>query len=153
MSENNLAIAYIPIQKWGELYNEEEALNIGTIFHDLNKPFFAAEAVTGSKSPIALETGSQAKSKTQSEREELMTKIIQIGFFLDDLTLYLDTHDNDIQAIQLYNGKAKEYAELRKEFAQKYYPLSKLCIPYCINDNETTFCWQEGPMPWEGACV
>lgn len=153
MSENSLAIANIPIQQWGTLYNEEEALNIGTIFHDLNKPFFAAEAVTGSKNPIAPEAGSQAKSNTQSEREELMTKINQIGFYLDDLTLYLDTHENDTQAIQLYHEKTKEYAELRKQFAQKYYPLSRLCIPYCINDNETAFCWQEGPMPWEGACV
>ncbi|MFT4146896.1 MAG: spore coat associated protein CotJA, partial [Mobilitalea sp.] len=40
MSDNHLAIANIPIQKWGELYSDEEALNIGTIFHDLNKPFF-----------------------------------------------------------------------------------------------------------------
>lgn len=152
MSENHLAIAYIPIQQWGELYNEEEALNIGTIFHDLNKPFFAAEAVMGNTSPIAPETGSQAKSNTQTEQKELMTKINQIGFYLDDLTLYLDTHNNDMQAIQLYHMKAKEYAEIRKEFAQKYYPLSRLCIPYCISDNETAFCWQEGPMPWEGAC-
>ncbi len=153
MSENNLAITTIPIQKWGMLYNEEDALNIGTIFQDLNKPFFAAEAVMGDKSPIATASGNQAKSKTQAEREELMTKINQIGFYLDDLTLYLDTHDKDTQAIQLYHAKVKEYAELRKQFAQKYYPLSRLCIPYCINDNESTFCWQEGPMPWEGACV
>lgn len=153
MSENNLAITSIPIQKWGGLLNEEDALNIGTIFQDLNKPFFAAEAVMGDKSPIATASGNQAKSKTQAEREELMTKINQIGFYLDDLTLYLDTHDKDTQAIQLYHAKVKEYAELRKQFAQKYYPLSRLCIPYCINDNESTFCWQEGPMPWEGACV
>jgi Cft2 family RNA processing exonuclease len=104
----------------------------------------------GSKSPIAFETGNQVKPQIQAEREDLMTKIYQMGFYLDDLTLYLDTHENDVQAIQLYHQKAKEYAELRKQFAQKYYPLSRLCIPYC---NENAFCWQEGPMPWEGACV
>jgi Cft2 family RNA processing exonuclease len=153
MSENNLAITSIPIQKWGELYNEEDALNIGTIFHDLNKPFFAAEAVMGTQNPIAVEAGNQANSKMQLQREELMTKIYQIGFYLDDLTLYLDTHTNDAQAIQLYHMKAKEYAELRKQFAEKYYPLSRLCIPYGMHENETTFCWQEGPMPWEGACI
>lgn len=151
MSDNNLAIASVPIQKRGELYNEVEALNIGTIFYDLNKPFFAAEAVVGSKSPIAKESGHQ--NETHSEREELMTKITQIGFYLDDLTLYLDTHETDIQAIQLYHQRVKEYAELRTQFAQQYYPLTRLCIPYCMNGNETDFCWQNGPIPWEGACI
>jgi len=153
MSENHLAIVNIPIQKWGKLYSQEEALNIGTIFHDLNMPFFAAEAVMGDKSPIASGAVNPAKTKEQSECEELMTKINQIGFYLDDLTLYLDTHDNDAQAIQLYHEKIKENEEIRKQFAQKYYPLTKQCIPYCINENETAFCWQDGPMPWEGACV
>jgi hypothetical protein len=147
MSDNNLAIASVPIQKWGELYNEVDALNIGTIFYDLNKPFFAAEAVAESKSPIA------NQNEANSEREELMTKINQIGFYLDDLTLYLDTHETDTQAIQLYNHKVKEYAELRTQFAQQYYPLSRLCIPFCINRNDTDFCWQNGPIPWEGACI
>ncbi len=153
MSDNYLAIANIPIQKWGQLYSEEDAMNIGTIFQDLNKPFFAAEAVTRDQSPIASGTESQTKIKEQMEREALMTKISQIGFFLDDLTLYLDTHENDTQAIQLYHEKANEYAEYRKQFAQNYYPLTRQCIPYCISDNETAFSWQEGPMPWEGACV
>lgn len=153
MSENYLAISNIPIQKWGGLYSEEEALNIGTIFHDLNKPFFAAEAVMGDQNPIAAGAGSTAKTKEQSEREELMTKINQIGFYLDDLILYLDTHEKDTQAIRLYHEKANEYAEYRKQYAQKYYPLSKLCIPYRKDDDETDFCWLDGPMPWEGACV
>lgn len=153
MSENYLAIVNVPIQKWGELYSEEEALNIGTIFHDLNKPFFAAEAETDSMSPIASGMESQGKTKEQADREQLMTKINQISFFLDDLTLYLDTHEKDIQAIQLYHEKIKEHAELRKQFAQKFYPLTRLCIPFNINDDEATFCWQDGPMPWEGACV
>lgn len=47
MTENNLAIANIPIQQWGGLYNQEEALNIGTIFHDLNKPFFCSRSCYG----------------------------------------------------------------------------------------------------------
>lgn len=152
MSEN-LAIANIPIQKWGELYSEEEALNIGTIFHDLNMPFFAAEGVMGDKNPIASGAGSTAKTKEQTEREALMTKITQSGFFLDDLTLYLDTHCKDTLAIRLYHEKAKEYEELRKQFAQKFYPLTRLCITNCNQGNENNFCWQEGPMPWEGACV
>ena len=153
MPKNYLAIANIPVQEWGKLYNEEEALNIGTIFCDLNKPFFAANTVLESKSPIASKAEDSGKTKEQSDREQLMTKINQIGFFLDDLTLYLDTHEKDAQAIQLYHGKVKEYAELRKQFAQQFYPLTRLCLTFCMKEDEVSFCWQDEPMPWEGACV
>lgn len=153
MSGNYLAIVNVPVQEWGELYSEEEALNIGTIFHDLNKPFFAAESVLTSINPIASSEGNAGKTKEQSDREQLMTKITQISFFLDDLTLYLDTHEKDIQAIQLYREKIKECDQLKKQFAQEFYPLTRPCIPFCISDSEISFCWQEGPMPWEGACV
>ena len=81
MSENSLAIVNIPIQKWGELYSEEEALNIGTIFHDLNMPFFAADSVLESKSPIASKTEVPEKTPKQIDREQLMTKINQCSFF------------------------------------------------------------------------
>ncbi len=153
MSGDYLAIANIPIQEWGELYSEEEALNIGTVFPDLNKPFFAAEAEMGSKSPIASGADNTVKTKEQSDREQLIIKINQAAFYLDDLTLYLDTHEMDVQAIQMYHEKAKECAELRKQFAQQFYPLTRLCIPFRTHDGEVSFCWQDGPMPWEGAGV
>ncbi len=153
MSENHLAIVNVPIQKWGELYSAEEALNIGTIFHDLNKPFFAAEEVSNSKSPIASGMESQDMTKEQSDREQLMTQINQISFFLDDLTLYLDTHKTDVQAIRLYHEKAKELEKLREQFAQKFYPLTKFCIPFIMNDEISSSSWLDGPLPWEGACV
>lgn len=149
MSENSLAIANIPIQKWGSLYGDEEALNIGTIFQELNMPFFASEGVMKDKSAIA----QGLQNTPPDDREEMMTKIYQLGFVLDDLTLYLDTHETDDQAIRLYHQKANEYADIRKLFSQKYYPLSRLCIPNGMNDHETVFCWTQGPMPWEGACA
>jgi len=152
MSENYLAIASVPMQQWGELYSKDEALNIGTIFQDLNMPFFAAESVLASKSPIANKTDSNGTSMEQVNREELITKINEASFFQDDLTLYLDTHENDVQALQLYQQVSQELAQLRQQFAQEFYPLTRLCIPFCKNQEEK-FCWQEGPMPWEGACV
>ena len=38
----HLAIASVPVQSWGELYDQETALKTGTIFKDLDLPFFAA---------------------------------------------------------------------------------------------------------------
>lgn len=34
-----LAMAYVPMQQFGELYDESEALTRGTAFPDLDKPF------------------------------------------------------------------------------------------------------------------
>ena len=152
MSGNHLAISNVPIQQWGELYSQEEALNIGTIFHDLNMPFFATESVLGTTNPIASNVVDTNVSNEQAQREQLLTKINQVSFFLDDLTLYLDTHETDTQALKLFHEKSLECAELRKQFAEEFYPLTKLCVPM-RGTGEASFCLQDGPMPWEGACV
>lgn len=145
MQETHLAIASVPVQQWGELYEDKEALRIGTIFQDLNKPFFASEIDKKDARAAA------PKSEEQREREELLTKIMEAGFVLDDLTLYLDTHMDDSQALQMYQEKTAKRNELKQQFASKFYPLTRDCIVYCTDKGN--FCWQEGPMPWEGACV
>ena len=40
--KKNLAAASVPVQTWGELYSGDEALSAGTIFRELDMPFFAA---------------------------------------------------------------------------------------------------------------
>ena len=35
-----LAMAYVPMQPQGEMYEPEKGLNAGTIFPDLDKPFY-----------------------------------------------------------------------------------------------------------------
>lgn len=46
-SPNNksLAMAYVPQQNWRNLYSPEVALNRGTLFAELDKPFIGEEAV------------------------------------------------------------------------------------------------------------
>lgn len=34
-----LAMAYVPVQQWGEVFSEDEALINGTLFPDLKFPF------------------------------------------------------------------------------------------------------------------
>lgn len=145
MQETHLAIASIPIQQWGALYDEKEALCTGTIFQELNKPFFAAEIEKRSLNEA------KPKSEEQRKREEMLSKIMEVSFVLDDLTLYLDTHCQDSQAMDLYQKKSQERKDLKQQFAAAFYPLTRDCIMDCKKDK--AFCWQEGPMPWEGACV
>lgn len=146
MQEEHLAIAFVPTQKWGAIYEDEQALKVGTIFQELNKPFFAAPS-----EPEEVKTTAEPVSKDQREREELMTKIMQVSFVIDDLALYLDTHENDEEAVQIFLQKEEERAQLKKEFAELFYPLTRECIPYAKEEGK--FGWQCGPMPWEGACV
>ena len=40
-----LAMAYVPMQKWGELYTPSVALDRGTMFPELDLPFIGEEAV------------------------------------------------------------------------------------------------------------
>lgn len=41
----SLAMAYVPRQKWQNIYDAKVALVRGTIFADLDKPFIGEEAV------------------------------------------------------------------------------------------------------------
>ncbi|MBC8570041.1 spore coat associated protein CotJA [Zongyangia hominis] len=40
-----LAMAYVPMQPWGNLYEPEVGFNRGTIFRDLDLPFIGEEAL------------------------------------------------------------------------------------------------------------
>ena len=37
-----VAMAYVPFQQWGEIYESVKGLERGTIFPDLDKPFLCA---------------------------------------------------------------------------------------------------------------
>lgn len=40
-----LAMAYVPVQRWRQIYEDEVGLERGTIFRELDKPFIGEEAV------------------------------------------------------------------------------------------------------------
>lgn len=141
METQHLAIASVPVQSWsGELYEHAQALRIGTIFPELNMPFFAAESLPGEEVPLA---SGGSGNPMQQEREELMAQISAVSFVLDDLMLFLDTHPTQQEAVSLRKQLIEERKRLLKEYDQKYYSLTKDCEGM----------WTEGPMPWEGACI
>ncbi len=45
MGDVPLAMAYVKIQKWEDLYEPDVALNRGTLFAQLDKPFLGMEAI------------------------------------------------------------------------------------------------------------
>lgn len=134
MENQHLGIANLPYQTWGELFTPEEALKIGTIFRELNKPFFSSDT-TPDLSFGNVPSGSSPKTDLEYDRECLMTKINEVSFLLDDLTLYLDTHPEDQEALNLYKDFSIKRKEFKKKFAADFYPLTRDCILDCnVND-------------------
>jgi hypothetical protein len=142
MKETHLAIASVPCQQWGPLYDDGKALRQGTIFQELDLPFYVTEGIP------------EGQCAQKENSFQLLCQIQQISFVLDDLTLYLDMHSEDGQALSMYQEKLAVRDQLKKEFAQKFYPLTRDCVAYCQGQagvhGDHAFCWQDGPMPWEG---
>ncbi|WRU96984.1 spore coat protein CotJB [Priestia filamentosa] len=54
-----------------------------------------------------------------------LEEIQAIDFVLVELTLYLDTHPNDQQAMQQFNEYAKYAKKLKRNFEAKFGPLQQ----------------------------
>ncbi|MEY8336473.1 spore coat protein CotJB [Lachnospiraceae bacterium 62-35] len=156
MKEECLGIASVPVQKWGAVYPDAQALKTGTIFEELNKPFYVTETISstmeGEAGGVKGFKNLSLKDQKNREQEVLLQKIYENGFVLDDLILYLDTHQTDQEAVKMYREKNKERMALKKEFTEKFYPLTRDCMT-ASDKTEYVFCWQEGPNPWEGGCA
>lgn len=146
----HLAIASVPVQSWGELYSQDEALRTGTIFKELDKPFFAAEQITA---PLSF-SGDLLKSPEEQKCEEKMLEIQKTSFVMDDLRLYLDTHPEDQDALVMLKEIMGRRKQQLSEFALRFYPLTMDCMAeiYEREPSSSCYCWQKGAAPWEGVC-
>ena len=142
MKQEHLAIASVPMQEWEKIYEPEEALFIGTIFSELDKPFFATEEMK----PIQCEL---------SEEERFLKQIQEVSFVLDDIRLFMDTHPENQSSLELLKNMLGKRKQLLKEFALKFYPLTPDCMADIYMESPTSDCyyWQKGPVPWEGVCI
>ena len=148
MQNAHLAIASVPVQSWGEVYDQNEALKTGTVFKDLDMPFFAADHIPTSFSSYE----NFLKSPEEQKCNEKMTEIQQVSFVMDDLRLYLDTHPEDREALEMLKNILCQRKKLMSDFAADFYPLTMDCMAefYEKEPSSACYCWQEGPAPWEG---
>lgn len=65
-----------------------------------------------------------------SDYYQLLEQLQAVDFVLVELTLYLDTHNNDTEAIQQFNHYAKERKKLRNAIESKYGPLMQFGHSY-----------------------
>lgn len=142
-----LAIATVPKQKWCEPYDLCTALKEGTVFPELNLPFYKAPLNDSNLKPC-----SDSSNPEQQKREISMNRLMEVSFAINDLTLYLDTHPNCEQGLSMFYKLLEERLKILKEYAEEFYPLTQTSM-VTGNCNQNAYGWSEGPMPWEGACV
>lgn len=80
-------------------------------------------------------------------REQLLNDIGIVSFVLVDLSLYLDTHPFDRNAMEYFNHYNRIKHQMVKEFSMKYYPLTM-----DMAESNKEWRWGAAPLPWEGAC-
>lgn len=81
------------------------------------------------------------------DRQSLMQKIYELGFAMDDMALYLDTHPKDIRALNYYHELYEQYRIVWKEYNNNCAPLTDKTVM-----NTNYWDWNTSPMPWEGGC-
>lgn len=121
-----LAFPYIPMQETHpERYTQSEALENGTLFPGLNLPF---------KRSI------QATTKL---RNTALVELMALDFAIEELGLYLDTHADDWEALQLYLTYVNLVKEGRVQYQKMHGPLFQTDV------NESGYTWLNNPWPWE----
>jgi len=123
----HLAFPYIPMQESNPVrYSRMEALQTGTLFPGLDLPFKAAI---------------QARTKMANTA---LVELMAIDFALQELSLYLTTHADDQEVLQLYWNYIKLAKEGRERYVKQYGPLMDTDLT-----PEDGFAWIRDPWPWD----
>lgn len=136
-----LAMASVPSQEWCEPYDLATAIYSGTLFPCLNLNFFDAEDIP---SPFC---DKPALTKA-SEQEKALKEICKVGFAINDLTLYLDTHPDCQNGIDMMKELLQQRLDALAEYARNYHPLTQLSIVTGTPEAKQ-YGWDEGPLPWD----
>lgn len=75
---------------------------------------------------------------------QLMQKVYETGFAIDDILLYLDTHPTDRQAMEYYRYVQQANKEAVDAYERAYGPLMVTQV------NDDNWNWVNNPWPWEG---
>lgn len=78
-------------------------------------------------------------------RDMLLQELMELDFTITELVLYLDTHPNDANALNLYNKTVNKYQAAKKYFEKLYGPITI----DSVDDATAPWAWIKGPWPWE----
>ncbi|MBT2726313.1 spore coat protein CotJB [Bacillus sp. ISL-75] len=80
-----------------------------------------------------------------AEYYQIMEQLQAVDFVLVELTLYLDTHPDDLEAINQFNHYAKERKRIKKAFESQFGPLLQFGNSY----SGYPWNWKDTPWPWQ----
>lgn len=120
-----LSVPYVPFQQKGsKKYDHNEALENGTLFPGLNLPF-------------------HLKAKAANVPMTPLSELQALEFVLVELGLYLDTHQDDTEAMELF----RQYVALekldRERYEAKFGPVTQTTAGQGKNWD-----WIRDPWPW-----
>ena len=120
-----LANPYVPFQNENPpVYDAQKGIIRGTLFPGLDLPFMGM---------------SNQKNLPSTPFAELQT----MAFAIQELALYLDTHRNDMEALEMYRSFQKMYVEGKKKYEAEYGPLNHM------SESGGKYRWLDDPWPWE----
>ena len=120
-----LANPFVPFQlEDSPKYESRKALVRGTLFPGLDLPFMGM--VNKNEKPVTP-----------------LTELQTMGFVVQELALYLDTHRDDMEALEMYRKYQKLYHEGREKYEKMCGPLNHMSV----TDGE--YRWLDDPWPWE----
>lgn len=121
-----LANPFVPFQQAApEQYQPPKALIRGTLYPALDLPFRGMV------------------NKTEFAGTALV-QIQELGFALRELGLYLDTHEADTEAADLFNRYAEQYEDAMAQYQKDGGSLTQLQAAM-----GGTYVWLREPWPWE----
>lgn len=121
-----LANPYVPFQMENPpKYDAKKALSRGTLYPGLDLPF------------MGMVNKEETNLTPQMELQAL-------GFALHELALYLDTHRDDQEALELYRQYQRIYHDAMSEYSKTYGPMT-----HAMPSNQPGYAWLEDPWPWE----
>ena len=121
-----LANPYVPFQAENPpKYEARTGLVRGTLYPGLDLPFMGM--VNKREKPVTP-----------------MTEMQALGFAIQELALYLDTHPEDKEALELY----RSYQQIHHDCTMKFNAQCRPMTHFMPNDDHK-FTWIHDPWPWE----
>ena len=122
-----LANPYVPFQLENPpKYESRKGIVRGTLFPGLDLPFMGM--VNKNELPVTP-----------------LTELQVMAFAIQELALYLDTHRDDQEALDLYRSYQKLYEQGRDAYEKMCGPLNHMSV------GEGEYRWLNEPWPWEYA--
>lgn len=137
-----LAQAYVCPQRLDGLFSPEEGLRAGTIFPELSQPY---EGRPGIGLPVC-RSNAHKNAPPLTEREALLKQITILDFMTLDLQLFLNTHPQNAEALEMYNVCAQNAAAAKRIYEQQFSSLVGF-----RSENPREWVWQAEPWPWQAA--